>query len=61
MSLKLDIKQKACKIEYRKFLLNADEAKLYVKVTPETHQKMKEFEGLWVENVEIIFITSNKK
>ena len=58
MSLKLDLKQKACKIEYRKFLLNADEAKLYVKVTPEIFQNVRDFEGLWIENIEIVFIVS---
>jgi len=55
MSFKLDIKQKVCKLEYRKALLNADNALLYLKVTPEVYHKMKEFEGKWVEGVDIIF------
>ena len=60
ISLKLDIKQKACKIEYRKFLLNADRAKLYIKVRPKIYQKVKELEGFWAENVEVTFVESNE-
>ncbi len=55
-SFRIDIKQKVCKIEYRKFLLNADTAKLYLKVTPETYLQVKEFEGTWIDSVEIIFV-----
>ena len=58
MSFRLDLKQKSCKLEYRRTLLNADFACLYVKVTPEVFQKVKEYEGKWVDNVEIIFITT---
>ncbi len=58
MSFRLDLKQKACKIEYRRTLLNADYACLCVKVIPEVFQKVKEYEGKWVDNVEIIFITT---
>ncbi|MHA1435337.1 MAG: hypothetical protein ACTSO7_15955 [Candidatus Heimdallarchaeota archaeon] len=56
MSFRLDIKQKVCKLEYRRFLLNADYAKLYIKVTPEIYDKVKDFEGEWVDSVEIVFI-----
>ena len=58
MSFRLDLKQKACRLEYRRTLLNADSAYLYVKVTQEVYQKVKEFEGKWVDKVEIIFITT---
>ena len=56
MSFRLDIKQKAYKLEYRRFLLNADYAKLYLKVTSAVYEKVKDFEGKWVESVEIVFI-----
>ena len=58
MSFRLDLKQKACKLEYRRTLLNANFAYLYVKVPQEVYQKVKEFEGNWVDKVEIIFITT---
>jgi len=56
MSFRLDIKQKACKLEYRRFLLNADYAKLYIKVTSAVYDKVKDFQGEWVDSVEIVFI-----
>ena len=56
MSLKLDIKQKVCKLEYRKTLLNADNAILYLKVSPKAYHKVKDFKGIWVEGIEILFI-----
>ncbi|MGC9780066.1 MAG: hypothetical protein HZR80_12545 [Candidatus Heimdallarchaeota archaeon] len=56
MSLKLDIKQKACLLEHRKFLLNADYARLYLKVSQQVYNKVKHFEGTWIDSVEIIFV-----
>ncbi len=58
MSFRLDIKLKAYKIEQRMRLLNANSARLYIKVTNENYTKLVEFEGKWVDNVEIIFITT---
>ncbi len=55
-SFKSDIKQKAHKIEYRMRLLNAASARLYIKVTKENYDQLVEFEGTWVNSVEIIFI-----
>ena len=56
MSFRLDIKQKAHKLEYRMHLLNADAARLYIKVTKENYDQLVTFEGTWVDSVEIIFI-----
>ena len=55
-SFKSDIRQKANKIEHRKFLLNADQAFMYIKTTREVYQQLKEFEGIWVKGVKIIFV-----
>ncbi|NPD90558.1 MAG: hypothetical protein HGN29_17740 [Asgard group archaeon] len=56
MSLKLDIKQKACLLEHRKFLLNADYARLYLKVSQKVYNKVKHFESTWIDSVEIVFV-----
>jgi len=57
MSFRLDIKHKANKIEHRMRLLNADSARLYIKVTKENYNRLVDFEGTWIKSVEIIFIT----
>ncbi|MFW9924338.1 MAG: hypothetical protein ACFFDW_13735 [Candidatus Thorarchaeota archaeon] len=55
-SFRLDIRQKAHQIEHRKLLLNADSARLYIKLKKGDFERLKDYSGTWVDGVEIIFV-----